>query len=134
MNGPSIWQATRDEWNAWAVVVDDDRRTRPATVQELLNRSVVVEELTESTVLFHVGKVDWHWGDYPGSPIATGTPQERLRALPPSVRARVMRETVMRKNGDGGLETIEVRAIHVAPADVMDEPPHAPVIWSGERA
>lgn len=135
MNGPSVWKCSREEWDAWAVVLDDDRQLRAATFQELLNRSVVVADIDATSVVFHVGKVRWKYGDFPGSPVAAGDLRERTRALTPGMRGRVLRERVIRRARPGRpeLATVEVKAADVQPEDIMDTPPYFPVTWAGER-
>ncbi len=79
----SVWRATREEWEAWAVTRLDDGTSRPASEQELLDRQVAVAGVDEEEgeVYFQVGKVEWKRGDFPGRPLTAGGPEARFRSL-----------------------------------------------------
>lgn len=79
----SVWRATREEWDAWAVTRLDDGTLRPASAQELLDRHVAVAGVDEEEglVYFQVGRVEWKRGDFPGRPLTAGRLEARFRGL-----------------------------------------------------
>lgn len=69
---PSVWKATKQEFNEWAQTRSDTGRMRKSTPQEIVDRGVVLDRIEGDVIYFHVGKPDWEIGEFPGLPISEG--------------------------------------------------------------
>jgi len=118
----SVWRATREEWDAWAVTRLDDGTSRPASTQELLDRHVVVagEDEEAGHVYFQVGRLEWRRGDFPGRPLTAGVPEARFQGLPRKARE------VCRRPADAG----RPQSLVATARDTAPRPLHH---WLGER-